>query len=86
MLNWCLQSGSIHSLPYIHDLIYHNNPGSKYYYFVAVIMISILQMRKLRLKDVQLLAESYTFCNKSRSICLRAHALGHIFAPYENLV
>ena len=53
---------------------------------VAVIMISILQMRKLRLKDVQLLAESYTFCNKSRSIFLRAHALGHIFAPYENLV
>ena len=53
---------------------------------IIVIMISILQMRKLRPKDTRLLAESYIFCNKFRSICVTAHALGHIFDLHENSV
>ena len=51
---------------------------------IIVIMIFILQMKKLRLKDAQLLAESYTSYNKSSSICVIAHVLGHILGLHEN--
>ena len=53
-------------------------PHLSYETGIIVIMISILQMRKLRPKDTRLLAESYIFCNKSRSICVIAHALAHM--------
>ena len=53
---------------------------------IIIIIISILQMRKLRLMDVQCVRKVTHFVTDQGLICLRASALGYVLTLYVNLI